>query len=495
MSTTVHPRLDQWSDAPRVRALNRRSINPAGRYVLCSLQQALRANDNPVIDAAILVGNDLGLPVLVYHGLREDYPYASDRLHRFILSASRDVAIDCERRGLACVQYVDRAAKREKGLVYRLAADAAAVVVEDQPTFVARWQAERVAARTEVAVFAVNAACLVPPAALDEGVGTTSAFRRRHEKVRDQWTNWVDEEPVVAPYDGPLAFEPDRIGGASDADLDTLVASLSIDHALPPSAMLPGGRDEALKRIHRLTNEVLPAYAEARNDASRPVGASTLSPYLHFGVVGPREVMAAIRDAGVPDRQVNKFADELLTWREWFHYKARTLDVPESYARIPSWAKLQLETHAGDPRPEIETLDALVHGETADESWNACQKQYLIDGWMHNNLRMYWAKRIVAMTPDPRTGWATACYLNDRLSLDGRDPSTYGNIAWAWGDSAPAYGPNAIFGLVQTRTDRSIRQRPGRPEWIAKAAARAGPRLSVPVGPVTDPYLKENLSI
>ena len=115
----------------------------------------------------------------------------------------------------------------------------------------------------EVAVFAVNAACLVPPAALDEGVGTTSAFRRRHEKVRDQWTNWVDEEPVVAPYDGPLAFEPDRIGGASDADLDTLVASLSIDHALPPSAMLPGGRDEALKRIHRLTHEVLPAYVEA----------------------------------------------------------------------------------------------------------------------------------------------------------------------------------------------------------------------------------------
>ena len=79
----------------------------------------------------------------------------------------------------------------------------------------------------------------------------------------------------------------------------------------------------------------------------------------------------------------------------------------------------------------------MVHGETRDETWNACQKQYLIDGWMHNNLRMYWAKRIIAMTPDPRTGWATACYLNDRLSLDGRDPSTYGNLAWACGDAAP----------------------------------------------------------
>lgn len=46
-------------------------------------------------------------------------------------------------------------------------------------------------------------------------------------------------------------------------------------------------------------------------------------------------------------------------------------------------------------------------------------------------VRMYWAKRLTAMTPNPRTGWATACYLIGRLSLGGRDPSTYGNLAWA----------------------------------------------------------------
>ena len=32
------------------------------------------------------------------------------------------------------------------------------------------------------------------------------------------------------------------------------------------------------------------------------------------------------------------------------------------------------------------------------------------------------------MTISPEAAWAPACYLNDRLSLDGRDPSTYGNI-------------------------------------------------------------------
>jgi deoxyribodipyrimidine photo-lyase len=495
MISALPASLASWREHPRVRRLNEAPINGTGRYVLCWLQQALRARDNPVIDAAVLLGNELRLPVLVYHGLREDYPFASDRLHRFILGASRDVAIGCGQRGLACVQYVDRASKREKGLAYRLAADAAALMLEDQPAFVAQWHAERVAARSGTAVFAVNAPCLVPPAALDQGVGTTAAFRRRHEKARGEWLSWSDEEPAIGPYDGPLAYEPDCLSGWSDAELDGLVASLAIDHALPPSAMLPGSRDEVLIRLRRLTNEVLPAYAEARSNASRPEGASTLSPYLHFGVVGPREIMSAIRASGVAEESQEKFADELLTWREWFHYRARTMRVPESFARVPNWARGQLERHAGDPRPEEETLDALVHGETRDETWNACQKQYLIDGWMHNNLRMFWAKRIIAMTPDPRTGWATACYLNDRLSLDGRDPSTYGNLAWAFGDAAPGFRDNPIYGLVQTRTDRSIRKRPGGPEWLAEAAARPAPRLEVPNRPPEDPYLSEKLPI
>ncbi len=64
--------LASWRERPRVRRLNEAPVRNTGRYVLCWLQQALRARDNPVIDPAMVLGNELGLPVLVYHGLRED---------------------------------------------------------------------------------------------------------------------------------------------------------------------------------------------------------------------------------------------------------------------------------------------------------------------------------------------------------------------------------------------------------------------------------------
>jgi deoxyribodipyrimidine photo-lyase len=112
MKDTLPPSIREWREALRVRSFNTAPLRPSSRYVLCWLQQALRGVDNPVIDAAVRLGNALDLPDFDYHGLREDYPFASDRLHRFVMGASRDLARDCRTRGLACFQFVDRAAKR-----------------------------------------------------------------------------------------------------------------------------------------------------------------------------------------------------------------------------------------------------------------------------------------------------------------------------------------------------------------------------------------------
>lgn len=104
----------------RTRRLNRRRMKSDRRYVLCWLQQALRGRDNPIIDTAIEIGNELELPVVVYHGIDNRYPHASHRFHRFILEASQSLEQDVTKRRLRFCRYVRRDEKLESGLVYRL---------------------------------------------------------------------------------------------------------------------------------------------------------------------------------------------------------------------------------------------------------------------------------------------------------------------------------------------------------------------------------------
>ena len=467
--------------AERVTPLNDRPLERGSAdYVLCWLQQALRAWDNPAIDAAIELGRALGLPVVVYHGLRMDYPHASARLHRFILGASRDLQNGCEARGLRCATYVEMVDHREKGLVYRLAARAAAVATDEQPVFVASWQARSFAAKCARPVFAVDCARLVPSRVLPDGLRSTPEFRRASGARRDEFLGHAADLDPGPCYEGDLPFEDTRNADCTDADLDARVAACRIDHSLPPSPAFPSDRDAALKRFGAFLETHLDRYKWTRNNPVEEGAGSMLSPYLHFGVVGPREVTRMVRAADVHSAARWKFLDELLTWREWFHYLCLHAPEPEAFEFVPERPRRSLLEHAGDPRGTTYTLSQLLHAETDDETWNAAQKQWLVTGYMHNNLRMYWGKRIIGWTRHPREAWLTACYINDRLSLDGRDPATYGNMRWVFGDARPAYREQPVYGWVAPKTDGSLRKRRGVPEWLMEMAVRDGPRLNVP---------------
>jgi deoxyribodipyrimidine photolyase len=55
----------------------------------------------------------------------------------------------------------------------------------------------------------------------------------------------------------------------------------------------------------------------------------------------------------------------------------------------------------------------------------------VLTGWMHNYVRMYWAKKILEWSPSVAEAYQRAVWLNDRYELDGRDPNGYAGIAWA----------------------------------------------------------------
>ena len=453
--------------ALRSTALNSAPVRSTGRYVLCWLQQTLRGHDHPTIDASVALGNRLGLPVLVYHGLRQDYPHASDRLHRFILGASRAMSQTLEARGIACVHYVERDGRHERGLVYRLAEDAAAVFVDEHATFVGAVQAKAFAGRAGVATIAVDATRLVPFRALPGGLHATKSFRAAHTPLRGDWRALRAEvASQVSPFDGSICFASEPLARMSDADLDALVATCTIDHMMAVATDHPATAHEADRRVELAATEIVPQYSARRNNAADAQSCTRLSPYLHFGMVSPWAVMDAVDALARTPSAPYKFYDEMLTWREWAHWRMQASPGLSEYASLPRAARETLEAHRDDPREPV-SLEQIVTGDTPDRTWNACQRYWRQTGWLHNNLRMYWAKQILRWAPSPEEAWALACRLNDEQSLDGRDPATYVSMRWAFGEAKPGWSERPIYGTVAPRSDNAILKRSGMVEWVA----------------------------
>jgi deoxyribodipyrimidine photo-lyase len=144
------------------------------------------------------------------------------------------------------------------------------------------------------------------------------------------------------------------------------------------------------------------------------------------------------------------FFNELIVWRELAVNFVRYSSNYDSPDCAEPWAKQTLAEHARDEREYLYSLAELEAAKTHDDLWNAAQLQMVRHGWMHNVMRMYWAKKILEWTPDVKTAMRFAVHLNDKYFLDGRDPNGYAGIAWAMvGKFDRAWGERAIFGKIR----------------------------------------------
>lgn len=87
-------------DDARVRHANRRPVRASGEYVLYWMQAARRLSHNHALDHALREARRLRRPLVLYEGLRLRYPWASARLHRFVLEGMRANAEAAARLGL-----------------------------------------------------------------------------------------------------------------------------------------------------------------------------------------------------------------------------------------------------------------------------------------------------------------------------------------------------------------------------------------------------------
>ncbi|MBK8006460.1 MAG: deoxyribodipyrimidine photo-lyase [Gemmatimonadetes bacterium] len=170
-----------------------------GEFVLYWLQATFRAHDNFALNFAIEQADALGVPVLVYHGLRHDYPWANARFHTWVLESVVDLKRDFAAKGIQYAFWLDRsrgawtewpAGSRGDGAtgregdaawspLVRLADRAALVVTDYTPTFIHPRQLRGLRKRTATPVIAVDSATVVPMAAHAKEHSTARGFPRR----------------------------------------------------------------------------------------------------------------------------------------------------------------------------------------------------------------------------------------------------------------------------------------------------------------------------
>ena len=407
---------------PRVRVRRAGAPDPDGRCVVYWMQRAQRADDNPALDLAIRAGNALGKPVVVFFGLHAFVERANLRHYRFLVEGLPGLAEGLARRG---VGFVLRRTPDHQLMPFVHEVRPALVVGDENPLRQTEGWRRTIAGSLRVPLWTVDADVVVPSALLLKEQYAARTIRPRiHARLR---------EFLVTPK-GPRATVAWRLpkGVHSLRPSLAVIDGFRCDRSVEPVRGLEGGRDAGRRALRRFVKQRLASYDEDRNHPERD-GTSELSPYLHFGQLGPREVACAVRDATSGQAGADAFLEQLIVRRELAVNFVTFNPGYDSLDGCEPWALRTLARHAKDRRTVLYTADQLEAAETHDPLWNAAQRQMVETGWMHGYVRMYWAKKILEWSRRPDEAFDLAVVLNDRYLLDGRDPNGYTNIAWAIG--------------------------------------------------------------
>ena len=162
------------------------------------------------------------------------------------------------------------------------------------------------------------------------------------------------------------------------------------------AAWVPG-EEGAHRRLADFCAAALHGYDVGRNRPDRP-DTSRLSPHLHFGEIGPRQCLAAVRNALVDRPSARSAADcfvRELGWREFAHHllhhfpQTATEPLDARFARFP-W------------EPNQAWLAAWQRGHTGYPIVDAGMRELWHTGWMHNRVRMIAAS---LLTKNLRQPW------------------------------------------------------------------------------------------
>jgi len=405
---------------PRVSVRKSGVPNTEGKCVVYWMQRVQRAVENPALDLAIKIGNELGKPVVVFFAPMPFYPQANLRHYSFLASGIPDIVEELARRN---VGFVLRSFPDHSLIKFCDQVRAAIVIGDENPLCEAEHWRVRAAELLKIPLWTVDADVIVPSRLLGREHYAARTIRPRiHERLLE----FLKPSRVVkahAPWKQPRDLQ-------SLSPQNDFTAGWPLDRSVSPVAGWQGGTKEAQRQLASFIKRGLRNYPRDRNHPELD-GTSLLSPYLHFGHISPLTIALAVQESSAPVAAKNAFLEQLIVRRELAVNFVRYNSHYDSLQCLEPWADRSLAQHTGDWRPVLYSDGQLDQAETSDPLWNAAQKQMVLSGWMHNYLRMYWAKKILEWSPSAAQAFRIAVELNDRYELDGRDPNGYAGIAWA----------------------------------------------------------------
>ena len=338
-------------------------------------RQDLRVQDNPALAAAL----ERGAPVVPVYILDEAgegrWPMGGASrwwLHHSL--AALDAALRERGSRLVLARGESGAVLRE--LIKSTGADAVFWNRRYEPAVIARDKQLKAGLGVEATSF--NASLLFEPHTVKNKAG--GPFQVFTPFWKHCLTLKVDEPVrlravgIPAPAKWPRSCALDELGLRPTIKWDAGFA-----------AVWTPGEAGARARLKRFTAGAMADYAE-RRDRPDLDGTSALSPHLHFGEIGPRQIWAGVKasakGSGVfpPNRGAQVFLSEV-GWREFayhllYHFP-RTPEAPlrADFAAFP-WQKNAVQ------------LRAWQRGRTGYPIVDAGMRQLWATGWMHNRVRM-----------------------------------------------------------------------------------------------------------
>ena len=473
------------------RVTTRRSGTPQGRCVVYWMQRAQRAHDNPALDLAVDLGNALSLPVVVFFGVIP-YPNANLRHYAFMQQGFPGTARRLAERNIS---FVLRSHPHSDLARFCDEVQAAVLIGDENPIREAAHWRQVLAQKLRIPYFTVDADVVVPTKLLLKAQYAARTIRPRLQALFDDYLVPCKNPRARVALDVPIMGVP--IDAPTDAAINAAAAhpaahpiqSLnptaditagwkSLDRSVSPVSSFTGGTDEALRLLSDFVTHRLASYPTLQG-APESDGTSRLSPYLHFGHISPVTIALAVRAAQASEESKQKYLDELITWRELAINFVHFNPLYDSIECADPWAQRSFAEHASDPRPVLYTRQQLEQAQTHDELWNAAQRQMLHLGWMHNYMRMYWAKKILEWSPSAQSAYQTALYLNDKYFLDGRDPNGYAGVAWAIaGKFDRPWFDRPIFGVIRYMSAPAAAKKFDAAKYIRDMSSLADPASS-----------------